>query len=157
MKVMLKENVEDLGKKGDIVRVAPGFGRNYLIPKKIALEVTSTNTKMIEMVQKALHKGLEKEMASYRSQAEKLSAVTLTFERKAGEKDHIFGSVSVTAIPIIGYPLSSPPLQLSSTPRRTASINSSPMFSFAMVELNATVCESGRDSRVRETFAYCVF
>jgi large subunit ribosomal protein L9 len=98
MKVMLKENVEDLGKKGDIVRVAPGFGRNYLIPKQIAMEVTSTNTKMIEMVQKALRKGLEKEIASYRSQAEKLNAVTLTFERKAGEKDHIFGSVNVTDI-----------------------------------------------------------
>jgi large subunit ribosomal protein L9 len=98
MKVILKENFEDLGKKGDIVKVAPGYGRNYLIPKKIALEVTPTNTKMIEMVQKSLRKGLEKEMATYQTQVDKLNAVSLTFERKAGEKDAIFGSVSVTDI-----------------------------------------------------------
>lgn len=98
MKVMLKENIEDLGKKGDVVRVAPGYGRNYLIPKKIALEVTPSNTRMIEMVQKSLRKGLEKEMATYKSLAEKLNTVTLAFERKAGEKDHIFGSVSVSDI-----------------------------------------------------------
>ena len=67
MKVILKENIEDLGKKGDIIRVAPGYGRNYLIPKKIALEVTPTNTKMIEMVQKSLRKGLEKDMATFKT------------------------------------------------------------------------------------------
>ncbi|NOR14205.1 MAG: 50S ribosomal protein L9 [Candidatus Aminicenantes bacterium] len=98
MKVILKENIEDLGKKGDIIRVAPGYGRNYLIPKKIALEVTSTNTKMIEMVQKALLKGLEKDIATFKSLIDRLNDTTLTFERKAGEKDAIFGSVSVADI-----------------------------------------------------------
>ena len=98
MKVILKENIEDLGKKGDIIRVAAGYGRNYLIPKKIALEVTPTNTKMIEMVQKSLRKGLEKDMATFKSQVDKLNDITLTFERKAGEKDAIFGSVSVADI-----------------------------------------------------------
>ncbi len=95
MKVILKESIEDLGKKGDIIRVAPGYGRNYLIPKKIAMEVTPTNTKMIEMVQKSLRKGLEKDMATFKSQVEKLNEITLTFDRKAGEKDAIFGSVNV--------------------------------------------------------------
>lgn len=98
MKVILKDNIENLGKKGDIVNVAPGYGRNYLVPKKMALEVTATNSKMIEMVQKSLRKGLEKEMKVYQSVIEKLTAVTLTFARKAGEKDAIFGSVSVTDI-----------------------------------------------------------
>ena len=98
MKLILKDNIENLGKKGDIVNVAPGFGRNYLVPKKMALEVTATNIKMIEMVQKSLRKGLEKEMKVYQSVIEKLNAVTLTFARKAGEKDVIFGSVNVTDI-----------------------------------------------------------
>jgi len=98
MKVILKDNIENLGKKGDIVKVAPGYGRNYLLPKKLALQVTATNMKMIEMVQKSLRKGLEKEMKVYLSLIEKLNAVTLTFTRKAGEKDAIFGSVSVTDI-----------------------------------------------------------
>ncbi len=98
MKVILKDNIEYLGKKGDIVKVAPGYGRNYLLPKKLALKVTATNMKMIEMVQKSLRKGLEKEMKVYLSLIEKLNAVALIFTRKAGEKDAIFGSVSVTDI-----------------------------------------------------------
>ena len=98
MRVILKDNIENLGKKGDIVKVAQGYGRNYLLPKQLALEVTSTNMKMVEMVQKSLRKGLEKEMKVYQSLIEKLNAVSLTFTRKAGEKDSIFGSVSVTDI-----------------------------------------------------------
>jgi len=94
MRVILKQNVENLGRKGDIVNVAPGYGRNYLIPKKIALEVTASNMKMIEIEQQALKKTLEKERASYQDLIDKLNETTLTFTRKAGEKDVIFGSVS---------------------------------------------------------------
>ena len=94
MRVILKQNVENLGSKGDIVNVAPGYGRNYLIPKKIALEVTSSNVKMIEIEQQALKKAAEKERASYQGVIEKLNETTLIFKRKAGEKDVIFGSVS---------------------------------------------------------------
>lgn len=98
MKVILRENIENLGKKGDIINVAAGYGRNYLIPKKIALEVTPTNKKMIELEQKALRKGLEQEMKSYQALSARLNEVELTFKRKAGEKDSIFGSVSVADI-----------------------------------------------------------
>jgi large subunit ribosomal protein L9 len=98
MKVMLKENIESLGKKGEILNVAAGYGRNYLIPKKLAVKVTSSNIKMIEIEQKALQKGLEKEMASYQALVEKLNQVTLTFSRKTGEKDVLFGSVSSSDI-----------------------------------------------------------
>lgn len=94
MKIILRENIENLGKKGDIVNVAAGYGRNYLIPKKMALEITPTNTKMIEIEQQALKKGLEKEMETYQTLIEQLNEVSLTFKRKAGEKDSIFGSVS---------------------------------------------------------------
>lgn len=98
MRVILKENIENLGKKGDIVNVASGYGRNFLIPKDFALEVTSTNLRMIEMQQQALKKGLEKEMASQRALIDQLNAVILNFPRKAGEKDVIFGSVSTADI-----------------------------------------------------------
>ena len=66
MRVILKENIENLGKRGDIVNVAAGYGRNYLIPRNIAIEVTPSNMKMIEMEQKALKKKLDKEMSSYK-------------------------------------------------------------------------------------------
>lgn len=94
MRIILKQNVENLGRKGDIVNVAPGYGRNYLIPKKIALEVTSSNVKMIEIEQQALKKAVEKERASFQGVIGKLNETILVFKRKAGEKDVIFGSVS---------------------------------------------------------------
>lgn len=98
MKVLLKENIENLGKKGDIVNVAPGYARNYLLPKVLAVKVTPTNSKMIEMMQQSLQKGLAKEMKSFQAQVEKLNEVVLTFVRKAGDKDSIFGSVSTTDV-----------------------------------------------------------
>lgn len=94
MRVILRENLENLGKKGDIVEVADGYGRNYLIPKKLALQVNKSNMKMIEIEQKALQKSFEKERESYQSLIEKLNQVTLSFSRKTAEKDVIFGSVS---------------------------------------------------------------
>jgi len=87
MKIMLRENIENLGKRGDIVEVAPGYARNYLLPRKLALEVTPTNMKMIEMQQRALRKKLEKELSSYQEMAQKLSQVKLTFYRKTSDKE----------------------------------------------------------------------
>ncbi len=94
MRIILKQDVDNLGRKGDIVNVAPGFGRNYLIPRKLALEVTAANMKMIEVEQRALKKKLEKERLSYQNMIDKLNETMVTFSRKAGEKDMIFGSVS---------------------------------------------------------------
>jgi large subunit ribosomal protein L9 len=98
MKLLLRENLENLGKKGDIVNVAPGYGRNYLIPKKLAIRVTPSNMKMIEIEQKALKKGLEKEMESYNEMIERLNNTSLVFQRKTSEKETIYGSVSVNDI-----------------------------------------------------------
>jgi len=94
MKVILKQDVDKLGRRGDVVNVAEGFGRNYLIPRKLALAVTSTNIKMIEIERQALKKKAEAERQSFQSLAQKLNQVSLTFTRRAGEKDVIFGSVS---------------------------------------------------------------
>ena len=94
MRVILKQDVEKIGRKGDIVNVAPGHGRNYLIPRKLAVEVTASNLKMIEIERAALKKKVEKERQSFKSLIEKLNQTTLSFARKAGDKDVIFGSVS---------------------------------------------------------------
>lgn len=94
MRVILKQDVENLGRKGDLVNVASGYGRNYLIPRRMALEVTPSNMKMIEIERQALRKAGEKERASYQDLINSLNETTLTFKRKAGEKDVIFGSVS---------------------------------------------------------------
>ena len=94
MRVILKQDVEKLGRRGVVVNVAPGYGRNYLIPRKMALEVTATNLKSIEIERAALKKKLEAERKSFQSLVEKLNQVTLTFTRRAGDKDVIFGSVS---------------------------------------------------------------
>ena len=98
MKVILKQDVETLGRKGDVVNVAPGYGRNFLIPRRLALEVTASNTKLIAVEKAALKKKVEQERLSYRDLIQRLNAVTLSFARKAGEKDHIFGSVSAADI-----------------------------------------------------------
>jgi large subunit ribosomal protein L9 len=98
MKIILKENIENLGKRGDIIDVAAGYGRNYLIPRKLAIEVTPSNMKMVEMEQKALRKKLEREFESYQSVIDQLNQASLSFERKAGDKDVIFGSVSTADI-----------------------------------------------------------
>ena len=98
MRIILKANIDKLGRKGDIVDVAPGYGRNYLIPKNLALKVTASNMKMIEMEQKALRKKFEQEKLSYQELIEKINQTRLTFVRKSGEKDVIFGSVSTADI-----------------------------------------------------------
>ena len=98
MKVILRDNIENLGKRGDIVDVARGYGRNYLIPNKLALEVTPSNMKMVEQQQKSLRKKLEKEVKTSQEQIEKINQIQLTFLRKAGDKDSIFGSVSLSDI-----------------------------------------------------------
>jgi large subunit ribosomal protein L9 len=98
MRVILKQDVDNLGRKGDIVNVAAGFGRNYLIPKKMALEVTPSNVKMIEIERQALKKKWEKERLSYQDLIRRLNELTIVFSRKAGEKDMIFGSVSAADV-----------------------------------------------------------
>ncbi len=98
MKVILKNDVENVGRKGDVVIVAPGYGRNYLIPRKLALEVTSSNLKMVEIERSALKKKAEQERVSFQETIQKLNEVTLSFSRKTTEKDHIFGSVTAADI-----------------------------------------------------------
>ena len=98
MKVILKQDVENLGRRGDVINVSAGYGRNFLIPKKLALQVTASNVKMIEIERQTLKKKTEQERLSFQTVIQKLDQLTLTFSRKAGEKDVIFGSVSAADI-----------------------------------------------------------
>ena len=98
MKIILKQDIENVGRKGDIVNVSAGFGRNYLLPKKLALEVTPSNLKMIEIERQSLKKKVEKERQSYQDVIRRLNELTVSFIRKSGEKDMIFGSVTASDI-----------------------------------------------------------
>lgn len=94
MELLLKENVEHLGVRGEIVKVRAGYGRNYLIPKGLALMATRANIKLIERERQRLVKLAQAELAAAQSLAEKLTALTLTFPRKAGEHGTLYGSVT---------------------------------------------------------------
>jgi large subunit ribosomal protein L9 len=98
MKVILNSDIEKLGKVGDVVEVKSGFARNFLFPKKLALQVNAHNLQVIEFKKKKIQKKLELEKLSAIEQKEKLEELTLTIEKKAGENDVLFGSVTVTEI-----------------------------------------------------------
>ena len=98
MEVILKEDVNKLGHRGDVVKVADGYGRNYLLPGKLAIEATAANKVVIEQMKASAVRKTAKEKVAAEQQATELSAVELTFERKVGENDQLFGSVTSSDI-----------------------------------------------------------
>jgi large subunit ribosomal protein L9 len=98
MLVILKENVENLGRIGDVVKVSPGFARNALIPSKKAVAANQNNIAAIEHQKKMLDKKRAAEKASAEEIAKKIAAFTCNITRKVGEKDKLFGSVSANDI-----------------------------------------------------------
>jgi large subunit ribosomal protein L9 len=94
MELLLKEDVESLGVRGELVKVRAGYGRNYLLPRGLAVQATPSNIKQIEMQRKALLKREASERASAAGQAELLKDVTLEFARKVGDHGILYGSVT---------------------------------------------------------------
>src|SRR5262249_23862302 len=94
MQVILQETVEKLGTRGEVVNVARGYARNYLLPRKLALEASAANLKRLEKIRATLAKKTATEREQAMQQAELLAIVTVTLTRKAGENDQLFGSVS---------------------------------------------------------------
>lgn len=94
MKVILKEDVKKLGNMGEIVTVADGYARNYLVPKGLAVEASSKNMKSLEHAQKVIQEKAKKVKESLQEFAERLSKVTLIMKAKAGEEGKLFGSVT---------------------------------------------------------------
>src|SRR6516162_5317063 len=98
MEVILKEDVPKLGHRGDVIKVAEGYGRNYLLPRKLAIEATQANKAVIEQMKQAAVRRSAVEKADSEALAKQLEGVSLVFQRKAGEKDHLFGSVTSSDI-----------------------------------------------------------
>ena len=94
MEVILREDVEKLGNRGEVVKVAPGFARNFLIPRRIAVQATEANRKIVAQEREAWLRKEAKLKTEAESLAEMLSKVTLTSSQRAGEEGHLFGSVT---------------------------------------------------------------
>ncbi len=98
MKVILKEDVDRLGSMGDIVNVKPGFARNYLIPRNLAVEANPRNIKEFEHHKRVLQQKAERIKNAAQHLAEKISSSPVTIKVKAGEEDKLFGSVTTIDI-----------------------------------------------------------
>ena len=98
MEVILKEDVAKLGARGEVVDVAEGYGRNYLLPKKLAVEATKANKAVIEQMKASSVRKLVKEKSDAELLAKQFVGVSLHFTRKAGEHDSLFGSVTSSDI-----------------------------------------------------------
>ncbi len=94
MKVILLENIEKVGSKGELINVKRGFARNYLIPRNYAIYATPQNMKKLSAIQANLAAEEEKRVAELKNLAEKLNSLSLVFARKVDENEHMFGSVS---------------------------------------------------------------
>ena len=92
--VLLREDIDNLGGRGEVVRVKAGYARNYLLPRKLAVEATASNVKQIESERAALLKREAKERSTAELQAAQLQKLTLKFERKVGEAGVLYGSVT---------------------------------------------------------------
>jgi large subunit ribosomal protein L9 len=107
MEVILREDIESLGTRGTVVKVAPGYARNFLLPKKMAVAATESNKKIVEQERQSHLKREAKESAEANDLAKLMAAVEVTIAHKAGENDQLFGSVTsadiATALEKQGY------------------------------------------------------
>jgi len=94
MEVILREHVDNLGKRGEIVKVADGYARNYLLPRKLALPATDGNRKHVERERKIVEARESQEKAQAEAIAARLAAVEITIARRVGETDQLYGSVT---------------------------------------------------------------
>src|ERR1700752_3614689 len=93
-KVILQEDIDKLGHRGDVVTVKPGYARNFLLPNKLAIEASAGNMKALERIRGSLAKKTATELDAAKKQAELLNGVSIKFTRKTGENDQMFGSVT---------------------------------------------------------------
>jgi large subunit ribosomal protein L9 len=107
MDVLLKEDVDNLGHRGQVVRVRAGYGRNYLLPQGLAIEASAGNKRMIEEERRLLAKREERERASAQTEHDKLDGLELRFYRRVGEHGLLYGSVTALdvaeALKALGY------------------------------------------------------
>ena len=94
MEVILKEDVPKLGNRGEVVKVAEGYGRNFLLPKKLAIEANAANKAVIEQMKAAAVRRSAKEKTDADALAKQFDGLEVSFTRKSGENDQLFGSVT---------------------------------------------------------------
>jgi large subunit ribosomal protein L9 len=94
MQVILTQDVANLGKAGELVSVRPGYGRNYLVPRGMAVSATAANVHRLEHDKRVIARKVAKERAGADAQAERINVVTLQFDRSVGEDEKMFGSVT---------------------------------------------------------------
>jgi large subunit ribosomal protein L9 len=94
MEVILKEDVAKLGSRGDVVKVAEGYGRNYLLPRKLAIEASASNKAVIEQMKAAAVRRSAKEKAQAEELSKQFDGLAVSFTRRSGEHDQLFGSVT---------------------------------------------------------------
>jgi len=94
MEVILKEDVAKLGSRGDVVKVAEGYGRNFLLPRKLAIEATPGNKKVIDQMRAAALRRSAKEKAQAEELSKQFEGLSVAFARRSGEHDQLFGSVT---------------------------------------------------------------
>jgi large subunit ribosomal protein L9 len=94
MEVILKEDVAKLGSRGDVVKVAEGYGRNFLLPRKLAIEASAGNKKVIEQMRAASVRRSAKEKAQAEELSKQFDGLSVSFQRRSGEHDQLFGSVT---------------------------------------------------------------
>jgi large subunit ribosomal protein L9 len=94
MEVILREHVDNLGRRGEVVKVAAGYARNFLLPRKLALAVTEENKKQIERERKVAEVRDAQEKASADAYAQRLEQLEIEIARRVGENDTMYGSVT---------------------------------------------------------------
>ena len=98
MEVILRDHVEKLGKRGEIVKVSDGYARNYLLPRKLALPATEGNKKHVERERKIMETREAEEKSQADAIASRLSTIDITIARRVGETEQLYGSVTATDI-----------------------------------------------------------
>ena len=94
MEVILKEDVPKLGSRGDVVKVAEGYGRNFLLPKKLAIEASKANKAVIDQMKAAAVRRFAKEKAGAEELSKQFDGLSVSFQRRSGEHEQLFGSVT---------------------------------------------------------------
>lgn len=107
MEVILREDIDKIGNRGQVVKVAPGFARNFLLPRRLAVAATDSNKKIVEQERQAHLRKEAKLVTEAQDLAKIMSSVELTITQKAGENDQLFGSVTANDIAValekLGY------------------------------------------------------
>jgi large subunit ribosomal protein L9 len=98
MELILKKTVDTLGEEGDLVKVKPGYGRNYLIPKKMAVLANKANLALLEQEKAVIETRREKQRQEAETLSKKISGSSITIQHRAGEEEKLFGSVTAADI-----------------------------------------------------------